>query len=113
MCNFNYIFTCRSPKISDIISGGLQMCAQNCGVQAAPQPGLRSRLRLAARLELLHGAAVVLSLLGHRDGHRALGLRLKFLQGLCFLGLRLRLGRPVSVSVAVLLAGLAVVRVTV
>ena len=74
-------------------------------------------LLLAARLELLHGAAVVLSLLGHRDGHRALGLRLKFLQGLCFLGFRLRRGRPVSVSVAFLpvgaVAGLAVVRVAV
>mmetsp|Transcript_6642 Transcript_6642/g.30016 ORF Transcript_6642/g.30016 Transcript_6642/m.30016 type:complete len:288 (-) Transcript_6642:2442-3305(-) len=75
-------------------------------------------LLLATRLELLHGAAVVLSLLGHRDGHRALGLRLKFLQGLCFIGFRLRRGRPVSVSVVFFLlvgtvAGLAVVRVAV
>ena len=41
------------PKISDIISSELQMCAHNCGVQAAPQPRLCARLHLAARLELL------------------------------------------------------------
>ena len=37
-------------------------------------------LLLTAALELLHGASVVLSLLGHRGGHRRLGLRLKLLE---------------------------------